>query len=78
MQFRITLNTNLMKKLPNRIVIYAKDVEKITGRRPRTCYVILEKIRKHFNKPKNSFVTVTELCSFLNIDEELIKEFLND
>jgi hypothetical protein len=78
MQFRIALNPNLMKSIPNRIVIYAKDVEKITGRKPRTCYAILEKIRKHFKKPKNSFITAKEFCLFLNIEEELIKEFLDD
>ena len=67
-----------MKSIPNRIMIYAKDVEKITGRKSRTCYTILEKIRIHFKKKKNEFVTVKEFCTFLNIDEELVKEFLSD
>ena len=67
-----------MKKDPARIVIYAKDIEKITGRRPRTCYTILQKIRVFYNKNKNDFVTAKEFCTFLNIDEELIKDFLVD
>jgi len=67
-----------MKKDPTRIVIYAKDVERITGRRLRTCYTILQKIRLFYNKRKDDFVTTKEFCSFLNIDEELIREFLVD
>ena len=67
-----------MKKIPSRIVIYAKDVEKITGRRPRTCYAILQKIKSFYNKQKNDFVTVKEFCHFLHIDEELVKEYLVD
>ena len=65
-----------MKKDPARIIIYAKDIERITGRRPRTCYTILQKIRIYYNKKKNDFVTAKEFCAFLNIDEELIKDFL--
>jgi hypothetical protein len=67
-----------MKTNPARIIIYAKDVERITGRRLRTCYTILEKIRKHYNKNKNDFITVKEFCLFLNIDESLVKDFLTD
>ena len=60
------------------MVIYAKDVERITGRRPRTCYTILEKVRKHYGKRKDDFVTVQEFAAFLNLDEQLVKEYLSD
>lgn len=67
-----------MKPTPNRIVIYAKDVENITGRRRRTCYAILEKIKKHYHKKKSEFITIKEFCEFLNISEDLVKDFLTD
>lgn len=67
-----------MKTNHSRIVIYAKDVERITGRRLRTCYTILEKIKKHYNKNKSAFVTIREFCTFLHIDEDLVKDFLCD
>lgn len=67
-----------MKSIKQRMVIYAKDVERITGRRPRTCYTILEKVRKHFGKRKDDFVTVQEFAAFLNLDEQLVKEYLSD
>ena len=67
-----------MKKICTRIVIYAKDIERITGRRPRTCYTILQKIKSFYNKQKNDLVTVKEFAQFMNIDEELIKDYLAD
>lgn len=65
-----------MKKAPSRIVLYAKDVERITGRRPRTCYTILEKIRRFYKKPKHAFVTIREFSAFLGIEEELVREYM--
>jgi hypothetical protein len=67
-----------MKTIPNRIVIYAKDIENITGRKRRTCYTILEKIKKHYNKGKNEFITIKEFCEFMSISEELVRDFLVD
>lgn len=66
------------KPIPHRIIIYAKDVQNITGRRPRTCYTILEKIRKYYNKRKDAPVTIKEFSEFMTISEELIKDFLID
>lgn len=67
-----------MKTIPNRIVIYAKDIENITGRKPRTCYTILSKIKAHYQKKKDDLITIREFCAFFRIDEELIKDFLID
>ena len=67
-----------MKKISTRIVIYAKDIERITGRRPRTCYSILQKIKSFYNKQKNDLVTIKEFSQFMNIDEELIRDYLAD
>jgi hypothetical protein len=67
-----------MKRNNSRIIIYAKDIERITGRKPRTCYTILQKIKSFYNKQKNDFVTVKEFCQFLNLDEDQVKEQLVD
>ncbi len=67
-----------MKTIPHRIIIYAKDIENITGRRRRTCYAILEKIKKHYNKKKEDFITIKEFCEFMSISEDLVKDFLVD
>ena len=67
-----------MKRIPSRIVIYAKDIENITGRRKRTCHTILKKIKKHYRKKKNDFITIKEFCQFFKISEDLVKDFLVD
>jgi len=67
-----------MKSIPSRIIIYAKDVENITGRRSRTCYTILEKIRIHFGKKRTDFITIKEFSEFTSIPESQIKDFLAD
>lgn len=67
-----------MRKISHRIIIYPKDLENITGRRPRTCRQILQKIRLHYYKKINDPVTIKEFCEFMNISEELVKEFLID
>ena len=67
-----------MLPVPARIVIYTKDIENITGRRPRTAQAILQKIRKYYKKGKSEFVTIHEFCEFMRMKEELVREFLTD
>ena len=67
-----------MKTIPPRIIIYAKDVENITGRRSRTCYTILQKIKMHYRKKKTDLVTIKEFSEFMSIPETLIRDFLMD
>lgn len=65
-----------MKTIPNRIVVYPKDVMNITGRRERTARKLLAKIRKQLGKPVGSFITVEEFCLFTGLREEKIIPFL--
>ncbi|HYM94355.1 MAG TPA: hypothetical protein VET23_09475 [Chitinophagaceae bacterium] len=67
-----------MNKVPVRIFIYAKDIENITGRSLRTCRAIIQKIKIHFDKKPSDPLTIKEFCDFMNIKEELVKEFLID
>ena len=69
---------NLPKKMPKRIVIYAKDVENITGRKTRAARKLLHRIREQNRKPKDAFVTVKEFCEYTGIEEAEVKEFLLD
>lgn len=65
-----------MNNFPTRIVIYAKDVMNITGRRERTARKLLTRIRKQYNKDKGSFVTIEEFSNFTGLKKELITPFL--
>ncbi|HEU4573769.1 MAG TPA: hypothetical protein VFS36_02105 [Chitinophagaceae bacterium] len=64
------------KIVPNRIVIYAKDVMNITGRSERTARKILQQIRQASGKKKGSMVTVADFCRFTGIDQEMVTAFL--
>lgn len=65
-----------ISKLPQRVVLYPKDIENITGRSDRTARKLLQKIKKARGKSKDEFVTIKEFCAFTGIDEELVKDFL--
>ena len=65
-----------MKRIPCRVAIYARDIENILGKNTRTAYRILHQIRKHHNKKSNQPVTITEFCTYLNMEEELVSKFL--
>lgn len=70
------LNRGTTSKVASRIVIYSRDVENITGMRPRTARLLLQKIRKIFGKKKHQVVTIYEFCNYLGMEEELVKELL--
>ncbi len=62
--------------IPARVVLYPKDVENITGRRGSTARKLIQKIREALGKSKDEFITIKEFSYFTGIDEELIKDFL--
>ena len=66
------------KTIPQRAVIHPRDVENITGRKQRTAQYLIQTIRKALGKEKYQFVTVSEFCQFMGIDEDTVREFLLD
>lgn len=66
----------MQQTIPNRIVIYAKDVMNITGRKERAARKLLAKIRKKYKKKKGEFISSKEFCDFTGLDENLVRSFL--
>ena len=64
------------KVIPNRIVIFAKDVMNITGRKERAARDLLKRIRKENGKAPKQFVTLSEFCKHTGLPEEEVKSFL--
>ena len=62
--------------LPKRIVVYPKDVERITGRKDKTARKLLKDIRFHFGKTTKDFISVREFSQFTGLKEEDIYPFL--
>jgi tRNA U34 5-carboxymethylaminomethyl modifying enzyme MnmG/GidA len=57
-----------------RICIYTKDIQIITGKSDRYCRSIMKIIRKINNKEKHQPVSVFELSNYLGIDvQEVMK-----
>ncbi|SIN92481.1 hypothetical protein SAMN04488055_2121 [Chitinophaga niabensis] len=62
--------------IPNRIVIYIRDIQNITGRSENGARSLMDKIKKAYGKKQRQFVTLTEFCEYSGMDEEEVKLFL--
>jgi len=62
----------------NHIIIYPKDVQRITGKSDRYGRMLLKKIRQQFLKEPHQFVNVDEFCQFTGLELEKVTRFLND
>jgi hypothetical protein len=62
--------------IPKRIVIYAKDIMNITGRKERAARKLLAKIRKKYKKRRGDFLTMKEFCNFTGLEESEVQAFL--
>ncbi|MBY0427006.1 MAG: hypothetical protein K2Q22_15330 [Cytophagales bacterium] len=62
--------------VPNRICIYPKDVQNITGKKERTARKLISDIRESLGKRKNDLVTVEEFCAFTGLKPDQVNKFL--
>ena len=59
-----------------RICINTTDVMFITGKSERQSRNIINDIKEHYGKAKHQVVTIKELCEYLGIKEEEIKNYI--
>jgi hypothetical protein len=59
-----------------RLIIYPKDVQRITGRDIRYCRALLGKVRQTRNKRKDQFVSVNDFSEFTGLSVEEIASYL--
>jgi hypothetical protein len=67
----------MQQTIPNRIVIYAKDIMNITGRKERAARKLLANIKKKYKKKKGEFISVDEFCEYTSLKKESVREFLS-
>ena len=60
----------------NRIGIYPKDIQLITGKSERACRETIRKIKEANNKESHQLVTLAECCTYLGISTEGVVELL--
>lgn len=68
------MSTNYKNDRHQRMAIYVKDVEIITGKKRRAASSLLRKIRTKLGKAKHQIVTIKELGAYLGIEEDFIKK----
>ncbi|MBX2917006.1 MAG: hypothetical protein KF856_17180 [Cyclobacteriaceae bacterium] len=56
----------------NRLCIYPKDIQVITGRSDRYGRNLIKKIKDHFNKQQHQVVTVEEFCQYMGLQQETV------
>lgn len=64
--------------MSNRICIYPKDIQRITGRSERYGRNLLDKIRISLKKEDHQFVSIDEFCSYTGLKKGDIEPFLRD
>ncbi len=60
-----------------RICIYPKDVEVLTGKGARYCRTLLNTLRESLGKAPNQPITCCELGAYLHLDPEVIYRTIN-
>jgi hypothetical protein len=65
-------------KIPKRVCVYPKDVQRITGRSEKYARRLLHTIRQNLNKQSYQFVTIEEFAKHVGIDIETVKQFIID
>ena len=66
-----------MKTVQKRLVIYPKDVQRITGRCYKYSRLLLKDIKKHLNKQEYQYVTIEEFCHYTGLKQELVQPLIN-
>jgi hypothetical protein len=67
---------NSRYKIPERLVIFTRDVQNITGLKERAARNLLVKIKIAFSKSSKAYVTIDEFCTFTEIPEERVMEHI--
>ena len=59
-----------------RICIYPKDIQIITGRTERYGRLVVKRIKKLYNKQPHQLVSIEEFCAFMGLAVEEVKSQL--
>jgi len=60
----------------DRIIIYPKDIQRITGKTDRYGRLLLKQIKIHLQKDDHQFISVEEFCSYTGLKIEQVMEML--
>jgi len=61
-----------------RVCIYPKDVQIVTGRSERWGREVIKRIKSHFSKLPHQLVSIEEFCLYTGLSEQSVKEKLKN
>ncbi|SCY36932.1 hypothetical protein [Flavobacterium caeni] len=59
-----------------RIILYNKDLQLLTGKSEKACYRLMHKIRDKMGKPADIPITIHEFCEYMRIRPELVRVYI--
>ena len=59
-----------------RITIYPKDIQRITGKSERYGRMLIRRIKSNLKKQEHQFVTIDEFCTYTGLKQENVMEHL--
>ncbi len=59
-----------------RVCIYPKDIQLITGKSYRQSVRLVRKIKEELNKTTNEFLTIDEFCTYAGIKYEQVSHLI--
>jgi hypothetical protein len=65
-----------MKTELQRVCIYPKDIQLITGKSYRQSTRLMQKIKKDLNKLENEFLTIDEFCKSAGLKNEQVAHLI--
>ena len=60
----------------NRLVIYPKDVQRITEKSEKYGRKLIRQIKENLLKEQHQFISITEFCHFTGLDPEDVAQYL--
>jgi len=67
-----------MKPITPRLIIYPKDVQRITGKSERWGRMLLQKVMEKFNKEEHQLISVEEFCLYTGLKIDQVMPFIKD
>lgn len=65
-----------MKNEKQRVCIYPKDIQRITGKSYRQSTRLMQKAKTELNKLGNEFLTIDEFCSYAGLKYEQVAHLI--
>ena len=65
-----------MKSSNQRVCIYPKDIQRITGKSYRQSTILMQNIKRDLNKLDKEFLTIEEFCTYTGIKYEQVTHLI--